>query len=187
MQSGKGAEKRSLWRASWVWGGGMSKVATDCLRVFIECQRNYYIHANPWIVQGWRSKARLKTPWQSNSGIQCIHDHPWTVQGWPSKARLKTPWQSNSGIQCIHDHPWTVQGWHIVARLKTPWQSNSGIQIVLTFMKHVSTTIHGRSKDGIVARLKTPWQSNSGIQCIHDHPWTVQGWHSSQAQDPLAK
>ena len=43
-----------------------------------------YIHANSWIVQGWRSKARLKTPWQSNSGIQCIHDHPWTVQGWHS-------------------------------------------------------------------------------------------------------
>ena len=55
---------------------------------------------------------RLKTPWQSNSGIQCIHDHPWTVQGCHSKARLKTPWQSNSGIQCIHDHPWIVQGWH---------------------------------------------------------------------------
>ena len=34
---------------------GMSKVATDYLRVFIECQRNYYIHANSWIVQGWHS------------------------------------------------------------------------------------------------------------------------------------
>ena len=54
-------------------------------------------------------------------------------------------------------------------------------------MYNVSTTIRGQSKDGIAARLKTPWQSNSGIQCIHDHPWTVQGWHSSQAQDPLAK
>ena len=31
--------------------GGMSKVATDYLRVFIECQSNYYIHANSWIVQ----------------------------------------------------------------------------------------------------------------------------------------
>ena len=30
---------------------GMSKVATDYLRVFIECQSNYYIHANSWIVQ----------------------------------------------------------------------------------------------------------------------------------------
>ena len=37
------------------FSGGMSKVATDCLRVFIECQRNYYIHANSWIVQGWHS------------------------------------------------------------------------------------------------------------------------------------
>ena len=35
---------------------GMSKVATDCLRVFIECQRNYYIRANLWTVQGWHSR-----------------------------------------------------------------------------------------------------------------------------------
>ena len=139
--------------------------------------------------------------------MQCIHDHPWTVQGWRSSqaqdplgkvtqeynvsttihgqskdviaARLKTLWQSNSGIQCIHDHPWTVQGWHSKPGSRPPGK--------VTQEFNVSTTIHGQSKDGIVARFKTPWQSNSGMQCIHDHPWTVQGWHSSQAQDPLAK
>ena len=49
----------------------------------------------------------LDYPWMVANNM--YYDYPWIVQGWP---RLKTPWQSNSGIQCIHDHPWIVQGWH---------------------------------------------------------------------------
>ena len=32
------------------------------LRVFIECQSNYYIHANLWIVQGWHSSQAQDPP-----------------------------------------------------------------------------------------------------------------------------
>ena len=78
-------------------------------------------------------------------------------------------------MQCIHVHPWTVQGWHS-SQVQDPLGK-------VTQKYNVSTTIHGQSKDVIAARLKTPWQSNSGMQCIHDHPWIVQGWHSSQTQD----
>ena len=35
--------------------------------------------------------ARLKTPWQSNSGIQCIHDHPYTEEPITSPEILPEP------------------------------------------------------------------------------------------------